>query len=304
MARFTTRFDDQATAMEVAEGCDLSGKRVVVTGATSGLGEETARVLAAKGADVTLAVRDVDAGAQVAARIAESTGSRQIRVARLDLADRGSIAAFVADWTGPLHVLVANAGVMAVPETRTPEGWELQFAINHLGHFELSLGLHRALAAAQGARIVSVTSGAHMWSPVVFDDIHYVFRPYDTHQGYGQSKTANVLFAVGAQARWAGDGITTNAARPPAVITGLQRHIGGGGRIPKDSLRTIAQGAATSVLAAVAPELATAGGLYIDRCQEAEVVFRANSDRNGVAFYAVDPGNAERLWEESLRMLA
>jgi NAD(P)-dependent dehydrogenase (short-subunit alcohol dehydrogenase family) len=302
MTRFTTPFAPDTTAEEVAAGCDLSGKRVIVTGASSGLGVETARVLAARGAEVTLAVRDVDAGAKAAAQITESTGARKLHVARLDLGDRASIATFVADWTGPLHVLVNNAGIMATPETRTREGWELQFAINHLGHFALSLGLHRALAAAQGARIVSVSSGAHQWSPVVFDDIHCVFRTYNPHQGYGQSKTANILFAVGAQARWSGDGITSNAARPPAVATGLQRHIGGG-NMPAHIVKSIAVGSGSSVLAATAPELAALGGLYIDGRQEGVVVYRQDPDRNGVAFYAVDPANADRLWEESVRML-
>jgi NAD(P)-dependent dehydrogenase (short-subunit alcohol dehydrogenase family) len=299
---FTTRFGPDSTAMEVAEGCDLAGKRVVVTGASSGIGVETARALAATGADVTLAVRDVDAGQRVADKIAGSTGGRAPHVAALDLADRASIGRFVADWTGPLHVLVANAGIMAVPETRTAEGWELQFAVNHLGHFALALGLHGALAAAQGARIVSVTSGAHQWQPIVWDDIHCRFRPYDTHLGYAQSKTANVLFAVEAQRRWAGHGIVANAARPPAVRTGLQRHIGGG-RMPAHIIKTVEQGAASSVLAATAVELGARGGLYLDGCQEAVVVHQADPDRNGVAFYAVDAANAERLWEESVRTL-
>jgi len=303
MTRFTTTFGADPTAMEVAEGCDLSGKRVIVTGASSGIGQETARVLASKGAEVTLAVRDTEAGRRAAAQIAESTGARSLHVASLDLADRRSTAAFAEAWTGPLHVLVANAGIMATPETRTAEGWELQFAVNHLGHFALALALHRALAAAQGARIVSVTSGAHQWCPVVFDDIHCVFRKYDTHQGYAQSKTANILFAVEAQARWAGDGITTNAVRPPAVATGLQRHIGGG-NMPAHIIKTIPQGAASTVLAATAPELATLGGIYLDGCNEGVVVHKADPDRRGVAFYAVDRANAHRLWDESLRMLA
>jgi NAD(P)-dependent dehydrogenase (short-subunit alcohol dehydrogenase family) len=202
MARIATRFGPQSTAAEVAEGIDLSGKRVIVTGAASGIGVETARALAGTGAEVTLAVRDLEAGARVAADITATTGNRDIHVARLDLADRASIAAFVAGWDGPLHVLVNNAGVMALPEQHTPEGWEMQFAINHLGHFALAMGLHDALAADGAARIVSVSSSAHQMSPVVFDDIHFAFRTYDPIGAYGQSKTANVLFAVEATARW------------------------------------------------------------------------------------------------------
>ncbi len=209
-----------------------------MTGAASGLGVETVRALARTGAEVTLAVRDTGAGARVAEDLAAATGNRRLRVAALDLASRGSVAAFVAGWTGPLHVLVNNAGVMALPEQRTPEGWEMQFAINHLGHYALAVGLRPALAAGGGARIVSVSSSAHQLSPVVFDDIHFAFRPYDPILAYGQSKTANVRFAVGASRRWAGDGITANALMPGAIPTNLQRHLGG-----NENPRRIAQDA-------------------------------------------------------------
>jgi hypothetical protein len=127
MARITTPFGPQSTAAEVAEGIDLSGKRVIVTGAASGIGVETARALAGAGAEVTLAVRDTDAGARVAADITAGTGNTHVHVAWLELADRASIGAFVAGWEGPLHVLVNNAGVMALPEEHTAEGWEMQF---------------------------------------------------------------------------------------------------------------------------------------------------------------------------------
>ncbi len=177
---------------------------MIVTGGSSGIGVETARALVGAGADVTLAVRNVEAGSEAAADIVDSTSMENIRVARLDLADRASIAAFVAAWEGPLDVLINNAGVMAMPEEHTAEGWEMQFATNHLGHFALSVGLHDALAAAAPARIVSVSSSAHFSSPVIFDDLHFAFRRYDPWLAYGQSKTANVLFAVGATKRWAG----------------------------------------------------------------------------------------------------
>jgi NAD(P)-dependent dehydrogenase (short-subunit alcohol dehydrogenase family) len=143
---------------------------------------------------VTLAVRNTDAGERAAADIQATTGRDDLRAARLDLADRSTIDAFTAGWTGPLHILVNNAGVMALPErTTTPEGWESQFATNHLGHAALTLGLHDALAAAQGARVVVVSSSAHLMSPVVFDDIHFTSRPYDAWSAYGQSKTATIL---------------------------------------------------------------------------------------------------------------
>jgi NAD(P)-dependent dehydrogenase (short-subunit alcohol dehydrogenase family) len=286
----------------VAKGIDLSGKRVIVTGAASGIGVETARALAGTGAEVTLAVRNTDAGARVAADITGTTGNRSIHVAHLDLADRASIAAFVGGWHGLLHVLVNNAGVMALPEERTSEGWEMQFATNHMGHFALALGLHGALATAGVARIVSVSSSAHQYSPIVFDDVHFSYRPYDPLLAYGQSKTANVLFAVCAAARWTADGITANALMPGAIATNLQRHIGGM-KTPPERRKTPEQGAATSVLLATSPLLDGIGGRYFVDCNEAEPVTHRTADMSGVAPYALDPTNADRLWEESLRLL-
>jgi NAD(P)-dependent dehydrogenase (short-subunit alcohol dehydrogenase family) len=303
MTRITTPFGFHSTAADVAAGIDLTGKRAIVTGAASGIGIETARALAGAGAEVTLAVRNTEAGAQVAADITATTGNPRVSVAKLDLADRASIAAFVAEWAGPLHILVNNAGVMAMPEHYTPEGWEMQFAVNHLGHFALTLGLHEALAAAGTARIVSVSSSAHMLSPVIFDDIHFAFRPYEPRLSYGQSKTANILFAVEATKRWKGEGITANALMPGAIHTNLQRYISGTLVLPPELWKTTEQGAATSVLLAVSLLLEGIGGRYFVNCNEAEVVDRRTEDLTGVAPYALDSANAERLWEESLRLI-
>ncbi|HEY8795562.1 MAG TPA: SDR family NAD(P)-dependent oxidoreductase [Gemmatimonadaceae bacterium] len=303
MARITTPFGFRSTAQEVLAGIDLSGKRVVVTGAASGIGIETARALAGAGADVTIAVRNLDAGRTVAAEIAATTGNASVCVAALDLDDRDSIAAFAGAWDEPLDILINNAGVMALPEQRTAEGYEMQFATNHLGHFALALGLHDALAAAGNARIVAVSSNAHLMSPVVFDDIHFAFRAYDPWLAYGQSKTANALFAVAATARWAIDGITANALNPGAIPTNLQRHVGGM-RTPVDRRKTPEQGAATSVLLAASPLLEGVGGRYFEDCNEAELVERRDPDKpSGVAPYALDLDNAERLWDVSLGML-
>jgi NAD(P)-dependent dehydrogenase (short-subunit alcohol dehydrogenase family) len=311
MTRITTPFGHTSTASEVLAGVDLTGKRILVTGGASGIGVATARARAGAGAEVTIAVRDVEAGRRVAADIAATTGGPAVGVAALELTDRAGVRAFAASWRGPLHVLVNNAGVMATPERYTSEGWELQFATNHLGHFALALGLHRALAAAGGARIVALSSSAHQRSPVVFDDLHFAFRPYDPWLAYGQAKTANVLFAVAATTRWRDDGITANALMPGSIATGLQRHVDPEvlarlrTALAADSpgRKTPAQGAATSVLLAGWPPLEGIGGRYFHDCNESEVVPRRTTDMSGVAPYALDGGNAERLWETSLRML-
>ena len=305
-----TPFTAESTAAEVIEGIDLTGRRAIVTGGASGIGIETARALAGAGAEVTLAVRNLAAGERTADDIIAATGNKQVLVAPLDLADRASVAAFTAEWDGPLHILVNNAGVMACPEARTAEGWELQFATNHLGHFALATGLHSALAAAGGARIASVSSSAHLHSPVVFDDIHFREREYEPWAAYGQSNTANVLFAVEASRRWAGDGITVNALMPGAIRTGLQRHVT---EAELDRLRaevgatevhwkTPEQGAATSVLVVTSPLLAGVGGRYFEDCNEAEL--HQPGSRRGVAAYALDPDAAALLWQVSVDLLA
>ena len=301
MDRITTPFDMNSTAVEVVAGIDLHGKRAVVTGGASGIGVETARALAGAGAQVTLAVRDVKAGGQVAAEIRSTTTVGTVDVRRLELTELDSVDAFVAEWDGPLDILVNNAGVMATPETYTPEGWELQFATNHLGHFKLALGLHDSLAATGGARIVSVSSSAHFRSPVIFDDLFFQFMPYDPWAAYGQSKTANVLFAVGATKRWAADGITANSLMPGSIATNLQRH--SGVQTPNPLAKTTEQGASTSVLLATSPLLEGIGGRYFVDNQEAVVVDRPTNDMTGVAPYALDPANAERLWDVSLELL-
>jgi NAD(P)-dependent dehydrogenase (short-subunit alcohol dehydrogenase family) len=200
---------------------------VIVTGGAAGIGVETARALAVAGAEVTLAVRNTDAGQHVASQIVATAGNTHVLIAPLDLADRASVASFVAAWDGPLAVLVNNAGVMAPPDLQlTPQGWEITFATNHLGHFALALGLHDALSAGGDARIVSVGSVGHRRSPVIFDDLNFTSRPYDPGPAYGQSKTANVLFAVEATRRWGSEGITANAVHPGTITaTNLNRHL-------------------------------------------------------------------------------
>jgi NAD(P)-dependent dehydrogenase (short-subunit alcohol dehydrogenase family) len=303
--RITTPFSRDSTVEEILAGVDLRGRRAVVTGATSGIGAETARALASVGAEVTLAVRDLVAGERAGADIAAKTGNRRVLVKHLDLADRSSVAAFAAAWAGPLHTLVTNGGLKPLPDlTRTPEGWEAQFAANHLAQFELALGLHRALAEAERARIVVVSSGRHLLSPVIFDDLHFAFRPYDPWLAYGQSKTANVLFTLGATARWSSDGISANALNPGDVETVHQRHRDGDRATAFDLQRTIQQGAATCVLLAASPLLEGVGSRYFEGCNEAARVAHRTDDYHGVAPYALDPENADRLWDMSTDMLA
>ncbi|HZX05223.1 SDR family NAD(P)-dependent oxidoreductase [Kribbella sp.] len=308
MSLIKTSFGFTSTAAEVATGVDLTGRRAVVTGASSGLGLETARALAATGADVVLAVRDTAAGELAAKEITGSTGNPAVRVGRVDLTDLASVDAFATSWDGPLHILVNNAGVMACPERYTQQRWEWQFATNHLGHFALATGLHDALAADGSARIVVVSSTGHQTSPIVWDDVNFAFRPYDPWLAYGQSKTANVLFAVEATRRWARDGITANALMPGAIYTNLQRHTGGrgSGRVPAELIKTVEQGAATSVLLATAPQLDGIGGRYFADCNETATIDRRGEapPLHGVARYAVDPDNARRLWSLSRTLLA
>jgi NAD(P)-dependent dehydrogenase (short-subunit alcohol dehydrogenase family) len=271
-----TGFGAESTIWDVVEGIDLSGRRAIVTGASSGIGVETVRALAATGAEVMLAVRDTAAGERTAVDIRATTGNQAVRVGRLDLAELDSVSAFIAAWDGPLHLLINNAGVMALPSRElTDHGWELQFATNHVGHFALTVGLHDALAAgAQSdgeARIVSLSSRGHLRSPVVFDDLHFSERPYDPQLAYGQSKTANVLLAVEVHRRWSREGINANAVHPGAIFeTNLSRHM--------------------------SPDV-------LERVWSEVRERQAQSGASGVAPYALDPDNAARLWELSERLI-
>src|SRR4051794_1885816 len=297
-------FGATTTATEVVRGVDLGGRRAVVTGGSSGIGLATARALAGAGAEVVLAVRDPESGRRAAATIAEAA-----RVEPLDLADRRSVAAFVERWRGPLHILVDNAGVMATPELRTAEGWELQFATNHLGHFALTTGLHDALAAAGGARVVVVSSVGHVNGDVDLDDLTFERSPYDPWLAYSRSKTANILFAVEAARRWAPDAIAVNALNPGRIAgTGLSRHLptppaafdpsGSAGVSVKD----VEQGAATSVLLAASPLVDGVTGRYFEDCREAGP--HVPGLRRGVAGYALDPDRTAALWRLSTDLVA
>lgn len=301
-------FGARSTALEVVDGHDLSGRTALVTGGASGIGTETTRALAAAGARVLVAVRDPAKVEPVVSRLREDTGNKAIEVVPLDLASQASVRSLTLD--GPLHILVANAGVMATPQLSTADGYELQFGTNHLGHFTLVTGLLDNMRAAGGARVVMLSSTGHFRSDVDFDDPHFAHRPYDPWTAYGQSKTANVLFAVELFARYGKDGITANALHPGGILTNLQRHMTREEQIergwfdedgtPNAVFKSPEQGASTSVWAAVAPELEDVGGQYLEDCHIA-VPWPGGDAMFGYKPYARDPEHAARLWDLSVK---
>jgi len=313
----TSPFGYRTTAQEAAAGHDLSGRRMIVTGAASGIGVETARALALQGAEVTIAARDLGKAQAVADSINREAGASRVRIGKLDLADLGSVRSFVSTWTGPLHVLVNNAGVMASPLMHTAQNFEMQIGANHLGHFALTTGLAGALEAGakdgRPARVVSLSSIGHRRSDIRWDDPHFRKGDYEKWTSYGQSKTANALFAVGLTARWRDRGVLANAVMPGGIITPLQRHlskeeqIGFGwideNGVPNPAMKTPEQGAATSVWAAIGPELEGVGGKYLENCAEA-APWKAEEPWSGVMPHALDPGSADRLWDWSEKEIA
>lgn len=308
MGRITSSFGYRSTALDVVKGHDLRGRLAVVTGATSGLGIETARALATAGADVTLAVRDVARAEPIVRELRASTGNEKVSASALDLASLASVRRFAEGFLSrglPLHVLVNNAGIMACPLGRTEDGFEAQFGTNHLGHFLLAVLLRPALEAGAPSRVVSLSSLGHRRSDIHFDDVNYLHRPYDKWEAYGQSKTANALFAVGLSRRFGSRGVLANAVMPGGIMTGLQKSlsreemsamgwIDAEGK-PNPMFKTPAEGAATSVWAAVAKELEGVGGLYLEDCQQAEP-WTAERPYQGYMPYALDPERADRLW--------
>lgn len=306
-------FGEDTTTDEVLAGLDVTGKLALVTGGSGGLGAETARALASKGAQVVLTARDVPKGEAVAKEIRESTGNPAIEVEELELGSLASIRAFAERFLArhdALQILVNNAGVMACPFAKTSDGFEMQFGTNHLGHFLMTGLIAPALLRGAPARIVSVSSRGHQLSPVVFEDIHFERRPYEKWASYGQAKTANVLFAVELERRLGARGVHAYGLHPGAIITELGRHL-----VPEDldfmrkrspsgqlKFKAVPAGAATSVYAATAPELEGRGGVYLEDCHVAQVN-DAEDSTEGVRSYALDPEAAKRLWSVSEEML-
>jgi NAD(P)-dependent dehydrogenase (short-subunit alcohol dehydrogenase family) len=312
--RDASKFGANTTTGEVLEGIDLRGKVALVTGGSSGLGQETARALAEKGARVVFTARDGPKGEHVAAAIRASTGNAHVEVESLELGSLASIRAFANRFLSRhdrLHILVNNAGVMACPFAKTSDGFEMQFGSNHVGHFLVTCLIVPALRRAAPSRIVSVSSRGHHLSPVVFDDLHFERRPYQKWAAYGQAKTANILFAVELERRLGPLGVHANALHPGAILTELGRHLEPEdiafiqSRAPAGStlqFKSVEAGSATSVFAATAPELEGRGGLYLEDCHVA-AINDAPDALDGVKSYAVDPNNAQRLWEVSEQLV-
>lgn len=321
-------FGAASTAADVLKGIDLSGRVAIVTGGYSGLGLETTRVLRSAGARVIVPARDHNRAATAL------KGLDHVEIEPMDLLDPASIDAFAERFLGTgLHILVNSAGIMATPLVRDARGYESQFATNHLGHFQLVARLWPALRRASGARVVSVSSWGHRHSPVVFDDPNFERRDYDRWAAYGQSKTANILFALGLDERGKAEGVRAFSLHPESIVgTGLERNLSNeelralgviderGKPIldPARGLKTVQQGAATSVWCATSQQLNGMGGVYCENCDIAPLAptaadversddairqFRQlGSTALGVMSYAVDPEAADRLWNLSERL--
>lgn len=307
-------FDAATTTDQVLAGVDLSNQRFVVTGASTGLGEETTRAVASRGASVTLAVRDVGRGQAAADRVRQVVPDADLEVRALDLGALDQVRAFADGFLGEhdrLDVLINNAGVMACPYGTTVDGFETQFGTNHLGHFLLAVLLTPALEAAAPARVVCLTSRGHARSDVDLDDPAFAATDYEPWEAYGRSKTANALFSLAYDRRHGGAGVHAYAVHPGTVGTELGRHLTEetlaslAARLPagqKLQFKTIPQGAATTVWAATAPELADHGGAYLEDCHVASVN-DAPDATDGVRSYAADPERAEALWALSARLV-
>ena len=314
----TGPFGAESTTDEVLAGVDLKGKRVLVTGASAGLGVETARVLAAHGAEVVGAVRDLDKGHKATAVVREQAANGgSLQLVQLDLASLASVRACADALVAagkPFDVVIANAGVMACPQSQTVDGFETQFGTNHLGHFVLVNRIASLLKA--GSRLVNLSSAGHRFSDVDLEDPNFEHKPYAEWEAYGRSKTANVLFAVEFDRRHKADGVRAVAVHPGGIQTELGRHMTDEVRqkmiesinrsqpegTPAFKYKSIPQGAATSVWSGFVAPAEDVGGLYCEDCHVAEVIDSA-AFRGGVRPYALDPEHAKALWAKSEEMV-
>lgn len=309
-------FGAKTPAKDVVAGMDLSGKNVIVTGGYSGIGIETVRALASVGAKVIVPARRPDVAAKELGAV-----EGDIEIASMDLGDVTSARKFASDYVATgrqLDILINNAGIMACPLDRVGPSWERQFGVNHLGHMAMTQALLPALEKAQGSRLVALSSTAHIMSDVHWDDPHFERHDYDKWQAYGQAKSANALFALGADRRWDAHGVTAFSVHPGGIFTPLQRHLtveemsalgwmNADGTIPdhiKAMFKTPEQGASTATWAATSPQLNDRGGEY---CEDADIAQLAGPDSqrfHHAREWITDEGKAERLWEMSEKMLA
>jgi len=307
-------FNRETTTEEAIAGVDLRGRTAVITGASAGLGIETSRALAGAGARVAMVARDLSKLEAAVRGIRDVLPQADIETERMDLADLASVRAAagrLADRFPEIHLLINNAGVMACPLGRTAEGFELQFGTNHLGHFLFTCLLVPSLRAGAPARVVNLSSAGHRLSGVDFEDPNYLERDYDKWEAYGQSKSANALFAVALDKRLADEGVRAFSVHPGMIVTELGRHLD---RADIEALqararqagqtagmKSIPAGAATTVWAATSSELEDRGGLYLEDCRIAEP--EAPGVSGGYCAHAVDPEAAERLWSLSEELI-
>ena len=304
-------FGWSTTAEEIVRGVNLAGRQIVLTGASSGIGVETARALAATGADLVLGVRN-RSKAEAAVHDIRPAAGGSIRLAEVDLAYLGSVRRFAAQIDGPVDILIANAGVSKTPGSHLANGLEVRFATNHLGHFYLAHRLKDQLTL-RGARIVVVSSAAHKGRPVQLDDLQWQRRDHLDGLAYAESKSANIVFAREATRRWSAQGIFANAVLPGSALTGLQRYHGETlkrqiGFINPDGsvngmVKTAQQAAATSVWAATSSEIEGRGGLVLEDCAEALPVEADTHPWMGFDHKVADLETASSLWNQSLELI-
>lgn len=320
----TSGFNGASTSEEVINGIDLSGKIAIVTGGYAGIGLETVKAFTSAGAKVIVPARDLDKAAK------NLEGVANIEIEKMDLMDPDSITAFAQKFLSsgrPLHLLINNAGIMWVPLQRDARGYESQLSTNHLGHFQLTALLWPALVKANGARVVNVSSWGHHFSDFNFEDPNFEKRDYETLLGYGQSKTANILFSVELDRRGQESRVRAYSLHPGAIAdTDLKRHLSdeelrGLGvydadnkviHDPSKGLKNLSQGASTTVWCATSPQLHNIGGVYCENTEVAKIDPAGNENHEefadrmsdvkkltGVTPYALNENSAKRLWELS-----